>query len=137
MTDRLKKTVLLGSLLNPTTLFTTLPEPLRTRCQRAFASGRAETLESQVLLGITPPGLPRQPLRPFTGRAYDDEHKPTPEYIAHWRAFYDTAETKQAQVLARSQIVKSSAGSGVPERAVDLEFQRTTGRFIDKKEPVL
>lgn len=103
MPDRLNKTVLLGSLLDPDTLFMTLPEPLRTRCRRAFAQGRAETMEQQARLGIAPPGLPREALRPFNGTAYL-EGEPTQEYLDHWASYYNLPEAQEAQATARKHL---------------------------------
>ena len=106
MTDRLNKTVLLGDLLNPDELFTTLPEPLRTRCRRAFIQGRNKTLEQQARLGIAPPNSPTFEMPPFLGQAYDDDGQPTPEYTEHWKTFYNLSEVQQAQALARKHLKK-------------------------------
>jgi len=98
--------VLLGDMLDPDTLFTTLPEPLRRRCRRAFIQGRNETLEAQARLGIAPPGSPTPSLPAFTGQAYNEDGTPTEAYSEHWKTFYSLPEVQQAQALARKRLGK-------------------------------
>ena len=46
---------------------------------------------------------------PFTGRAYDDDGIPTPEYAEHWKTFYSLSEVQQAQALARKHLKQEGA----------------------------
>jgi len=104
MTDRLSKTVLLGSL-SSRDLFGSKPERLRVKCENAFEDARAETLTQQQRAGLTPPGEPRAALEPFTGRMYDEAGHPTPEYLASWQDFYRHGDgVHRAQQAARMQI---------------------------------
>lgn len=106
MTERLNRTVLLGDLIDPGTLFTTLPKPLRTRCRWAFAQGRRDTLERQAALGIAPPGSPTPDMPPFHGQAYLEDGTPTGAYTDHWQAFYGLTDVQQAQATARKHLKK-------------------------------
>lgn len=104
MSNRLRKTVLLGDLIDPDMLFTTLPEPLRTRCRREFMRGRQETLDLLARAGYKPPASVEVLPEAFTGTMYDAEGKPTPEYAAWWKRYYGMNYVKNAQNQARKML---------------------------------
>lgn len=115
MTDRLRRTVRLGDMLDPETLFTTLPPRLAEECRLQFRYGRAEQLERYARAGkadLAAGGKPAGPEwrgKPFTGRTYDGRGEPTPEYAEYWQAFYADATVGNARAAARRLLEKHRA----------------------------